>query len=192
MISIDISTSEPLVSGCLISAEPQQEQTITTSPDAQPAFVVFDIHAGRAHVMSKPDLSAIQLQEAPDIAPVEEAIEESRGMLALPDNWDDAGAKAVSSDTWERVTDVVRDTAALYEAQSGKVIAAPHISHGPGDGSIDVMWRVGDREVLINFPPDPNELSNYYGDTNREAGETIKGNFKQHTLPVWILVWLAH
>lgn len=125
------------------------------------------------------------ISAVPDISQIEITIEESRSMLTLPDNWDDEGAVKVERGTWERAVSIVRACAIANLLEPPK-IGACH------DGSIDILWRHGAREVLINIPTDPDERAGYYGDTDRERDETIKGRFKQDSQPLWIPIWLTH
>lgn len=81
----------------------------------------------------------------------------------------------------------MEENARSFFQNSGVWIAAPDICPGP-DGSIDLLWKLEDRELLINIPFDENALAEYYGDDLKI--NTIKGKLDFADKHEWILTWL--
>ena len=116
-----------------------------------------------------------------------EAIESSRSILDLPDNWDEEGSSAYAEDTWKRATSFVEECAIGYRGASGVWVDPPKITPGP-DGSIDVRWKSSTRSVLINFPADQSQPTQFFG-SNSER-DSIKGTLDLSSPNQWILMWL--
>lgn len=129
-----------------------------------------------------------QKSEDPDL-PVElsSAIENSRTILDLEDDWDGEGGVCYSEATWLRATEFLRENALRLRQLKDVWPAVPFIEPGP-NGSIDLHWRTSKRELLINIPRDPNQPAGYYGDNF--ANETIKGKLNISENNEWIMVWL--
>lgn len=106
-------------------------------------------------------------------AEVEQAIENSRYLLGLGDDWNGDGARAIQRSTWLVATNLVRRTALTLGARTGIQLPPPEI--GPcADGSIDLFWDTAAFTLLINIQPNSAE-SDFYGD-NR-VGLKLKGTF---------------
>ncbi len=116
------------------------------------------------------------------------AIQESRSLLDLPDNWDDEGSPAYAESTWTRVVDFLLHNAERLWLDQGILVSAPQILPGP-DGSIDLHWRIKNHELLLNIPADPHALADYYGDT--VDGNAINGKLNPAARNQWLLMWLA-
>jgi len=116
------------------------------------------------------------------------AIQRSRDILELPDNWDDEGASRISEATWERATRFLLDNALkLWDIQSSRV-DAPTISP-VSDGSIDIHWKNDRRQLLINVPANKEKLVEFYGD---DRGATVvKGTVRPSESILWLFMWLA-
>jgi hypothetical protein len=100
---------------------------------------------------------------------IEEAIEGSKWILALEADWDDAGARPVSRETWLRAASFVR-ALERTSRQFGRTLKAPTIS-ACADGSIDVMWRTGQFKLLVNMQP--SDGGDFYGESM--DGVVVKG-----------------
>ena len=116
-----------------------------------------------------------------------EAIESSRSILDLPDNWDEEGSSAYAEDTWKRATKFVEECAIGYRGVSGVWIDPPKITPGP-EGSIDVRWKSSTRSMLINFPANQSQPIQFFG-SNGER-DSIKGTLDLSSPNQWILMWL--
>jgi hypothetical protein len=115
-------------------------------------------------------------QEKPSIVPsaLLDAIEESRFMRDLPEDWDDAGALPISVQRWEHATKLLQNTA----VKIGPVLPVPHINPC-ANGSIDLYWNNPDFNLLINVPADANASGDFYGEflTGERKGLILKGEF---------------
>src|SRR5262245_38892437 len=78
-------------------------------------------------------------------------IEESRSMLDLEDDWDEAGSPGYDEATWRRAVEFLVQNAMLLREECHLRVEAPRIGKGP-DGSIDLDWRLPKRELLVNIP----------------------------------------
>ena len=140
-------------------------------------------------VAPEPILAKFEEPEYPvDIDHVLDAIRESRRILELEDDWDDEGSPGYTESTWKRATDfLLNDSLRLWQEYRIRV-EVPRILPGP-DGSIDIHWRVNQRELLINIPASEGELASYYGDD--QADGIIKGTLKTSARNQWLMMWLA-
>lgn len=116
------------------------------------------------------------------------AIEASRSILDLPDNWDDEGSPSYAESTWERATIFIKETTTSYRRTVGSWIGPPKITPGP-DGSIDIRWKSAKRTLLINIPANNDDIADFYGDD--KAADTIKGTLDTSSSNQWILMWLT-
>ena len=94
-----------------------------------------------------------------DASKLESAIEASRWILALEEDWDDAGAMPYEESTWNIAVQFVRDVHAgsswVLQMTDRMEISPPRILPGP-EGSIDLIWDTPERSVLANVPTDGN------------------------------------
>lgn len=107
------------------------------------------------------------------LAPWYAAVEQSRYFLAWADDWDDEGSPAYDEAVWRRATDFVLHTATTVFQRYGVLVPAPRILPGL-DGSIDIHWRGGLREMLLNIPPaNAADLPSFFGDDRK--GTELRG-----------------
>jgi len=119
---------------------------------------------------------------------LEKAISDSRQLLELEDDWDGEGSLGYSENTLNKAIKFLEENAKNYFRSSGIWVTTPDICPGP-NGSIDLLWKLLDRELLINIPVTENGLANYYGD---DLGiNTIKGKLDLTEKHEWILMWLT-
>lgn len=117
---------------------------------------------------------------------IDEAIEESREILDVPDDWDGEGTPAYSRATWERATSFVTHYAQRLWVEHGIRIPAPKILPGP-DGSIDVHWEQESFELLVNVPAESTQRAEFYGD---DYGTIyIKGSLDPAALNRGLIEW---
>jgi hypothetical protein len=116
-----------------------------------------------------------------------DAITKSRKMLDWADDWDGEGSVGYSEATWNRARDFILHNASRLWRICLVIISTPRISPGP-DGSIDIHWKTGESELLINIPVDLSEPATYYGDN--KAGQIVKGNLDTQANNQWLLMWL--
>ena len=120
---------------------------------------------------------------------VDEAIEDSRRILELEDDWDGEGSSAYSVITWQRAVDFVSRYAERLREMLGIVMDAPEIMPGP-NGSIDVDWETEAYELLVNIPSDATQHASFYGDDY--GSMVIKGTFNPDAFNRGLLLWLAN
>ncbi len=116
------------------------------------------------------------------------AVNDSRRILELPDNWDDEGSPAYSLDTWERAARFLLQSAVVLFKKRRIVTPAPTISHGP-KGSIDIYWRTSSFTLLINVPCRANQVIDYYG--CKPTGTEVKGKLDPNLANQWLLMWMT-
>lgn len=114
-------------------------------------------------------------------------IEESRKILDWMDDWDEERSPGYTEDTWRRATDFVRRNAADLWYYYGIIMDPPKVLPGP-NGSIDIHWQGPNHELLINVPPDINQMATFYGDDR--SGNIIKGRLNTSTRNQWLIMWL--
>ncbi len=135
---------------------------------------------------ANPRLGAVVQPVGP--SDLEAAIQRSRGMLDLPDNWDDDGGSRIDTATWERAISFLRDNALHLWSEGHVHVGAPVISQ-VGDGSIDIHWKDERRQLLINVPASGDEPIEFYGD---DRGRTIvKGVVDPSASTRWLFAWLT-
>lgn len=147
-----------------------------------PRETVFSIFRGAAAYNTRAMAAALRQ--------IEDEIKASRYMLDLGDDWDDEGAPGYRRETWERATGFVRQAAREFAELTGRPAPAPRISHGP-ESSVDILWDVESRRLLVNVPDDPNRPADFYGDNGPARNVTVKGLFDPTSSQAWLLLWLT-
>lgn len=91
------------------------------------------------------------------------AIEKSRDMLSLKNDWDDTGAVPISQIAFNDMRSFLEQAWEGAEfLKEDFDLDIPKINPS-GDGSIDLHWKNSDRELLVNIPSD-GCFASYYGD----------------------------
>ncbi len=115
------------------------------------------------------------------------AVQRSRYLADLGDNWDGEGAKGYSRETWKRTAEFAIRHANLMLTLLGATMPPPSV--GPADmGSIDLFWRLQGRTLLINFPADPKAPATFYGET--DSGSSTSGLIPPDGTRPDIIGWL--
>jgi hypothetical protein len=127
--------------------------------------------------------------KALDMSAIMQAIESSRSIVDLKDNWDDEGAVGYSQDTWDRATRFLQKLAALAFRSLGVTVDPPRILPGP-EGGIDILRKTDRYELLINIPANPAEPASYYGD-NKLGNMPIKNTFHPSKPDRKLVAWLC-
>ncbi len=122
-----------------------------------------------------------------ELAPLAQALDRSRELLELGDDWDEQGSPGYQESTLSRANQFVwSSTLRLWEALSLQ-IEVPRILPGP-DGSIDVHWTRGQRQLFINVPAGDMKPATYYGDDRSQ--NVVKGSLDTSGQQEWLLLWL--
>jgi hypothetical protein len=114
-------------------------------------------------------------------------IYQSRSIIALEDPDD---GTSVDEATWLRASSFVARIATAYWEMQGRVLPIPAISDGP-EGSVDVTWRHGTRQMLINFPVEVGAEITLAGIDTAMGNRRVRDQFSAMDRPVWILLWLT-
>jgi hypothetical protein len=120
---------------------------------------------------------------------IELAITDANWIKGLADNWDDEGARGFSDEVFDRAANLLRDVGMHFVATFSEPVPTPLLSplH---DGSIDLFWRRGKRELLINVPSDPATPSSYFGRSQDDEFNTTSGTLTDGKDRGDILGWL--
>src|SRR5438552_2485750 len=123
---------------------------------------------------SRPVKTAAQLlSSASSPSTVQEAIETSRWIVGLENDWDDEGSPGVLETTWRRASDFLARQANVARKGLGKELPVPKILPGP-NGSIDLHWKIPDFELIVNVPAEAAKGAIFYGDD--DGNLCIKGS----------------
>jgi hypothetical protein len=125
----------------------------------------------------------------PALAGLAAAVEASRSMLDLTDDWDGEGSPGYDEATWRRAVDFLLGSALMIWHAHGVAIPAPKVRKGPL-GSIDLHWRTPTRELLINVPAAAGDLADYYCDDGA-GGHPVQGTLDPAREGDDLLLWLA-
>jgi hypothetical protein len=117
-----------------------------------------------------------------------EAIERSRRILYLSDDWDGEGSAGYLQDTWERAVGLLRRYAKSAHTELEMNLGVPRIAPAD-DGSIDLHWKTTDRQLLINIPADGSQAPTFYGDARE--GDNISGSIQSEIMHVLMVSWLV-
>jgi hypothetical protein len=118
---------------------------------------------------------------------IRDAIEESKQLLELQDDWDEEGSLAIEEAVWRRAANFLTRYARFVWSRFGKKLDAPDITPGP-DGSIDLHWNQNEYEMLVNIRRDPTAMAGFYGDDRGNI--SIKGTFDPDSLNEGLILWL--
>lgn len=129
------------------------------------------------------------LGPTPGIAHLADEIEASRSMLELEEDWDGEGSPGYEEATWRRAVDFLVGNASRLNDEYGVAIESPRIRKGPR-GSIDLHWRMPDRELLVNIPADHGLPADYYGDDGN-GGQQTKGTLNPERQGYHLMLWLV-
>ena len=117
----------------------------------------------RASLMPVVPLGKVE-EVASALDPFESVIEDARRLLRLKDDGDGEGALQISVSALHHAVSLVRQHAD-HVSDTGDQHTVPEILPGPGDGSLDVIWKCGwrHRELLVNVPADTRAQPTFVG-----------------------------
>jgi hypothetical protein len=117
----------------------------------------------------------------------EERVEVSRAVIGRVDP--DDGTSVVAS-TWRRTAEFVARIARLYWQRVAQLPPLPVITDGP-EGSVDVVWRSGSRQILLNVPDDDDDVITASGIDTGDDDRRFRDSFRPSETPAWLLHWLT-
>ncbi|MCK5135111.1 MAG: hypothetical protein KAR19_04925 [Bacteroidales bacterium] len=101
-------------------------------------------------------------------------IESSSKILHYEEDWDDNGSAPISREAFGNATGFLLKFASWAYEYLKRSIPLPIISPGP-DSSVELYWKKGKVDLLINFPADNLNIASFYGDDQSET--IIEGTF---------------
>ena len=150
-------------------------------------FSGFDLIASDAGKYPELSTPAVRVLWVSRSAKLDDAVNESRSILGLGQDWDGQGAEGYSESTWQRAVDI------LYRfhewtSRVGKTAPVPVIGPGP-NGSIDLHWKSQQIELLVNVSKDTDAPAEFYGDDYGKF--SIKGTFDTEEIVKPLVRWLV-
>jgi hypothetical protein len=119
---------------------------------------------------------------------IRSAVQSARALTKLGENWDGEGSQGYSLMTWRRVKKFMLTHAFVSQSLFRATLPVPTIN--PADqGSLDVFWRLSDRQLLVNFPADETAPITYYGQNN-QGDNTISGRTTGRERRLDLVAWL--
>lgn len=117
------------------------------------------------NIYSHSTIGGLEFKYPTSIENVIKEIRNSVSILELTENWDDAGAAIVNSETWEKAVLFLFNYALHIYTQSElkNILIEPDIA-AVNDGSIDLTWRTEKARLLVNIKPQSLERASYYTD----------------------------
>jgi hypothetical protein len=122
-----------------------------------------------------------------ELYPIADAIERSRGMLDLEDDWDGEGSPAYQQEDWERAVRMLLRGCVDYLEKHAEAPATPLIYNGP-EGGIDILWEHGERSLLLNVTAGAQSRATFYG--RDQSGLELKGTLDPTAPELWFLLLL--
>lgn len=117
---------------------------------------------------------------------ISKLLKDAEWITDLDDNWDDEGSLGYTEELLSKVGLLLKNWKNKSWKDSGELMPLPDVQPGP-DGSIDLHWKKGTYELLLNVPNDDG-LIHFYGDDYNE--NVMKGNFLQSAEMPNFLFWL--
>ena len=117
-----------------------------------------------------------------------DAIEASKNILALADDWDEDDASGCNELIYDRAVNLLIKYSQNVLKYHSTVINAPEINIGK-DGSIDLEWRNEGRILLINILNKEDFEAHYYG-SDFKTETIIKGFLKGYVINRNLSFWM--
>ncbi len=108
--------------------------------------------------------------------------------INLQDDWDGQGSKGFSEELWQNVIDFLL---LIYIELHAEDLEAPFPLVLPNvDGSLDIDWETESFELLINFPPDPEELIHMFGEKMGSPKNELDVRINRELASLVVSEWL--
>jgi len=122
---------------------------------------------------------------------VETTIRQSQWILDIADDEDEG--EPISETTLTRANEFLRRMVIEAWHRYGVRVKAPIISPGP-DGGVDLLWKTGKRELLVNVSANDTDSVSYYGNDRTQPDgpihNSVEGIAAISAKNDWLLVWL--
>lgn len=155
----------------------------------QEAFALMNpVRYGSKRPLSSPSVLG-QISFVEPVAEIETAIEEASDLPLLPDNWNEEGAKAISTELFDNAVNFLRTYNKFLGTTYKVSLPAPEINPCP-DGSIDLSWRSKHARMLINIRIHDNiPHAFFYGDRYNNK-MPVKGNTPVADFSEGLAAWM--
>ena len=174
MATIHISEAEAASDFAGLMARVRAGEEIVIESDNRPVAVI------RA--------SDLQHPSAEDDLGLTAEIDRVEGLIENPHQENEAQPSLDSKQALDRAATFLLSQSARLKTMCGLPAPVPDIDLGPA-GSIDIHWKRGDWELLVNIPAATGELAAFYGDN---GSQKIKGSFDPKTFNYGIATWLMN
>lgn len=111
------------------------------------------------------------------------AIDKSKYILDLSDDWDDEGAKGYSKSTWILAIGFLLRYLKQLNIDFNINPIVPKIYHAP-NSSIDILWETSTCRILINIQ-DGGERAFFYADNLKD--QTTEGSFAINNYNIYLI-----
>lgn len=131
------------------------------------------------------------LRIPPVLHDVETTIRQSQWILDVADDEDEG--EQIAETTLTRANELLRRMVIEAWHRYDIRVKAPIISPGP-DGSVDLLWKTGKRELLVNVSANDTDSVSYYGNDRTQPDgpihNSVEGIAAISAKNDWLLVWL--
>ncbi len=125
-----------------------------------------------------------------ELSSITRAIEGTRSILDLRDDWDGQGSPGYDEATRKRTMRLALECSLDYWQTHQAVPPMPTMTPGP-DGSIDIVWRMAERRLFLNVPVEPETIATFYGKDRGDEHVVIQGELDLTHDAGWMLAWLT-
>ncbi|OIV41194.1 hypothetical protein [Flavobacterium johnsoniae] len=149
-----------------------------------PAYMRHSIYPTENYIPYDLAESMISRDENPELL-LEEAIEKSKYIYGLEDDWDENNSPGYTYENWEKAVMFLLSFSKWIRVNLLKNMQVPKIYQGP-NGSIDILWEDTEVKIFFNIDGDSNKgtFYSYYGDAQKSGGEFELNDFDFNTLPL--------
>ncbi len=115
-------------------------------------------------------------------------MEYSEGVVGAPNNWDGQGSKAITIESWNLATMLLRNI--LFNLWTKGVDVPIPLVLANTDNSFDVYWDAHNFELLLNVPPKREELVHIYGEKQGAPEYELEARMNYDFIEGVVVEWL--
>ena len=109
-------------------------------------------------------------------------------IVGLPDNWDEEGSKAITIESWNHTTALLRKI--LYDLwYNGFDVSIPLVLPNT-DGSFDIVWETEEFQLLLTIPANIKELVHIYGEKSGQPEYELEVRINYELVQGVIVEWM--